>query len=81
MVKNIKVIEMDVKVVEMDAKMLEMDAEVAESVYSCEKFEKEYALLQENGLKDSELRHAYEQKLASPPLFREYIYAVTAAKF
>ena len=47
---------MDVKVVEMDAKMLEMDAEVAESVYSREEFEKEYALLQENGLKDSELQ-------------------------
>ena len=78
---DVKVVEMDAKMLEMDAKMLEMDAEVAESVYSCEKFEKEYALLQENGLKDSELRHAYEQKLASPPLFREYIYAVTAAKF
>ena len=56
MVKNIKVIEMDVKVVEMDAKMLEMDAEVAESVYSREEFEKEYALLQKNGLKDRELQ-------------------------
>ena len=76
-----KVIEMDVEVLEMDAKMLEMDSEVAESVYNREEFKKEYALLQENGLKDSELRHAYEQKLASSPLFREYIYAATAAKF
>lgn len=109
---------MDVKVLKMDAKILEMDAEVEEVVYSREEFEKEYALLQENGLKDSELRHAYEQKvaelaglpeilqaqglneadiartmhekrralgkvykLASPPLFREYIYAATAAKY
>lgn len=81
-------------------------------------FEKEYQLIQQNGLKDSSLRREYEQKvaklrelpqkltaegkseeqiarimhqtrrelgreykLAAPPLFREYIYAATEAKY
>lgn len=83
-----------------------------------DEFEKECQLIRENGLKDSPLRRAYEQKvaelrelppklmaegkseeqiarimhqtrrelgkqykLAAPPLFREYIYAATAAKY
>ena len=81
-------------------------------------FEREVALIREMGLKDSDLRRAYEEKVAalsrlapkllaagkteeqaarilhaerralgrqykeaSPPLFREYIYAATAAKY
>lgn len=96
----------------------DLDTQDLSEIYSIDEFEKEYALLQENGLKDSELRQAYEQKvaelaslpqilqaqgldlaeiarvmhdkrralgkaykLASPPLFREYIYAATAAKY
>lgn len=83
-----------------------------------DEFEKELLLIQENGLKDSELRREYEQKVAAlaelpekleaegkteeetarimhdarrelgrqykkaaPPLFCEYIYAATAAKY
>ena len=83
-----------------------------------DEFEKEWLFIQKNGLKDSGLRHEYEQKvtelrklpqklitegkseeqiarimhqtrreigrqykLASPPLFREYIYAATEKKY
>lgn len=83
-----------------------------------DEFEIELRLIEEDGLKDSELRREYEQKvsrlrelpprlaaegrneeqiarimhnerrelgrlykLAAPPLFREYIYAATAAKY
>ena len=56
-----------------------------------DEFEKEWRLLRRGGVKTSALRREYEQKvaalsktaekLAAPPLFREYIYAATAAKY
>ena len=45
-----------------------------------DEFEKEWRRLRRGGVKTSALRREYEQKVAAP-LFREYIYAATAAKY
>ena len=49
-------------------------------------FEREWRFLQQNGLKESSMRQMRRElgrhyKLAAPSLFREYIYAATAAKY